>query len=55
MAETSYSTALTAAMTRLYPDAAMMFSLEYSAKILGDGWTWEGQWPLSLREMPVVR
>jgi len=48
------STALRAEMNRIYPDAAMPFCLEYSSKILKDGWTWEGQWPASLRDMKVT-
>lgn len=46
--------ALRTEMNRLYPDAAMPFCLEYSSKILKDHWTWEGQWPASLRDMPVT-
>jgi glyoxylase-like metal-dependent hydrolase (beta-lactamase superfamily II) len=46
--------ALRAEMSRIYPDAAMPFCLEYSSKILKDHWVWEGQWPASLRDMPVT-
>lgn len=46
--------ALRAEMRRIYPDAAMPFCLEYSSKILKDHWVWEGQWPASLRDMPVT-
>lgn len=46
--------ALRAEMNRRYPDAAMPFCLEYSSKILKDHWVWEGQWPASLRDMPVT-
>ena len=42
---------LTTEMNRIYPDASMQFCIEYSAKILKDGWVWEGQWPESLRDM----
>lgn len=51
MNETANSMELIAEMQRIYPDAAMMFALEFSAKILKDGWVWEGQWPKSLRDM----
>ena len=51
MNETANSAELMAEMRRIYPDAVMQFSLEYSAKILKDGWVWEGQWPPSLRDM----
>ena len=51
MNETANSAELMAEMRRIYPDAVMQFALEYSAKILKDGWVWEGQWPPSLRDM----
>tara|TARA_B100001123_G_scaffold444249_1_gene592564 strand:- start:418 stop:1230 length:813 start_codon:yes stop_codon:yes gene_type:complete len=51
MNETANSMELIAEMQRIYPDAGMMFALEFSAKILKDGWVWEGQWPKSLRDM----
>lgn len=54
MKEAPDGNALRAEMSRIYPDAAMPFCLEYSSKILKDHWTWEGQWPASLRDMPVT-
>ena len=51
MDETANSTELMAEMRRIYPDAVMQFALEYSSKVLQDGWVWEGQWPESLRNM----
>ena len=45
------SKSLMSEMNRIYPKVAMPFCLEYSAKILRDGWTWDGQWPESLRNM----
>lgn len=51
--ETSNSDELMKEMRRIYPDAKLGFALEYSAKIIKDGWTWEGQWPESLRNMKV--
>ena len=32
-------------------DVVMPVCLDYSSKILKDGWTWDGQWPESLRNM----
>lgn len=52
--DTDGSKPLIAEMQRQYPDVALPFALEYSAKILGDKWVWEGQWPESLRQMPVT-
>lgn len=52
--ETRDSKEMMAEMRRIYPDAMLLFSLEYSSKIIRDGWIWEGQWPPSLREMEVV-
>ena len=52
--ETQDSKALIAEMRRQYPNASLPFALDYSAKILGDKWQWDGQWPKSLREMPVT-
>ena len=49
--ETKDSAELMAEMRRIYPDIGMQFSLEYGARIIKDGWTWEGQWPESLRHM----
>lgn len=54
MKEAPDGDALRAEMSRLYPTAAMPFCLEYSSKILKDKWVWEGQWPASLRDMPVT-
>lgn len=54
MKEAPDGAALRAEMNRIYPDAAMPFCLEYSSKILKDHWVWEGQWPASLRDMPVT-
>ncbi len=54
MKEAPDGAALRAEMSRIYPDAAMPFCLEYSSKILKDHWVWEGQWPASLRDMPVT-
>ncbi len=54
MKEAPDAAALRAEMNRIYPDAAMPFCLEYSSKILKDHWVWEGQWPASLRDMPVT-
>ena len=51
MSETGDSKELMAEMNRIYPDVAMSFCLDYSSKILKDGWTWDGQWPESLRDM----
>ncbi len=51
MSETGDSKELMAEMNRIYPDVAMPFCLDYSSKILKDGWTWDGQWPASLRDM----
>lgn len=51
---TEGSAALIAEMQRQYPKLALPFALEYSAKILGDKWVWEGQWPESLKNMPVT-
>lgn len=51
--ETSNSAELMKEMRRIYPDAKLGFALEYSAKIIKDGWTWDGQWPESLRNMKV--
>lgn len=51
LSETKNAKQLQAEMMRIYPDAALPFALEYSSKILGDRWRWEGQWPESLREM----
>lgn len=44
---------LIAAMDRIYPDYPVRICLEYSAKILKDGYVWPGDWPLSLRHMPT--
>ncbi len=49
--ETADSNQLAAEMRRIYPDISMQFSIEYSSKIVKDGWIWEGQWPESLRNM----
>ena len=54
MKKTANAEELMAEMNRIYPDIAMPFCLEYSSKILKDGWTWEGQWPASLRDMAVT-
>ena len=54
MREAPDAAALRVEMNRLYPDLAMPFCLEYSSKILKDHWTWEGQWPAALRDMPVT-
>jgi len=51
MARTPDAAALAAAMKQHYPDASMDFCLDYSSRILKDKWTWDGQWPASLREM----
>lgn len=51
MGEAEDGAALRAEMNRIYPDASMQFCLEYSSKILKEGWHWEGQWPESLRNM----
>jgi len=40
------------AMDRIYPDYPLRVCLEYSARILKDGYVWPGDWPLSLRNMP---
>jgi glyoxylase-like metal-dependent hydrolase (beta-lactamase superfamily II) len=52
--ETDDSVALITEMQRRYPDIALPFALEYSAKILGDDWDWDGQWPESLRDLEVT-
>jgi len=44
-----------AEMSALYPDASLMFALEYSARILRDDYKWEGEWPPELRATEVVR
>lgn len=54
LGETGGSAPLIAEMQRLYPGIGLPFALDYSARILGDKWTWEGQWPESLRNMPVT-
>jgi len=51
MNETADAKELMAEMLRIYPDAAVPMSLDFSAKILKDGWVWEGQWPESLRNL----
>ena len=51
--ETENAEQLMKEMRRIYPDAKLGFALEYSAKIIKDRWTWEGQWPESLRNMKV--
>ena len=53
LSDTNGADELVAEMQRQYPDFALPFALEYSAKILGDKWIWEGQWPESLRHLPV--
>ena len=52
--KTDNSAELIAEMQRRYPDIALPFALEYSAKILEDKWTWDGQWPESLRNLEVT-
>ncbi len=38
-------------MDRIYPNYPVRICLEYSAKILKDGYVWPGDWPLTLRHM----
>ncbi len=52
--KTDDSAGLITEMQRRYPDIALPFALEYSAKILGDKWIWDGQWPESLRDLEVT-
>jgi len=49
--ETENSDQLADEMRRIYPDISMQFSIEYSSKIVKDGWVWEGQWPESRSNM----
>lgn len=53
LGQTTNSDQLKALMLEQYPDAVLPFALEYSARILRDRWVWDGEWPPSLREMPV--
>ncbi len=53
MSKTSNSDELIAQMDRIYPNLPVRICLEYSAKILKDHYVWPGDWPVSLRNMPV--
>ncbi|EPY7113976.1 MBL fold metallo-hydrolase [Klebsiella variicola] len=44
---------LVAQMERIYPNMPARICLEFSAKILKDHYIWPGDWPPSLRNMPV--
>jgi len=44
-----------ATLAARYPDASLMFALDYSARILRDDYQWEGEWPPELRATKVVR
>ena len=52
--ESRDSADLIARMDALYPNLPVRICLEYSARILKDGYRWDGDWPESLRNRVAV-